>query len=85
MSMTALGSIKMKKCSLICMPNYKIPICFFAFFIFSMTTLLQLGVSGTLFRDRSFITSQGGRWFWRGGGGGTIFSGKKHEGVNFIW
>ena len=41
MSMTALRSIKIKKCSLICMPNYKIPICFFPF---SMTTLLQLGV-----------------------------------------
>ena len=45
-------------------------------------------------RDRSFITSQGGRWFWRGGGynfktspflGGKFFSGKKHEGgSNFM-
>ena len=64
------------------MPNYKIPICFFAFFIFSITTLLQLGVSGYLGTDR-LLRPKGGGGF--GGGGGTIFSGKKHEGVNFIW
>ena len=46
MSMTALRSIKIKKCSLICMPNYKILMHLFAFFffLFSMKTLLQLGV-----------------------------------------
>ena len=43
--------------------------------------------------DQSFITSQGGQWFWRGGGtifsgkkheGGTMFSGKKHEGGQIL-
>ena len=42
MSMTALRSTKIKKYSLICMPNYKIPICLSVLFSFFYDNVIAI-------------------------------------------